>query len=169
MEPNKPKAYADMSLSELVIVYNAMANSPVGKSCELKAVQNFRDKNTAVRRCTGAEVMIRAATKTPDAIERLNGKVPADAKPKEKEKKTKSEFGVRSGTNREKLIQAMLREPPKTAYELSEALYGDPDKVGAMKMVMKGIIVAIEKGELPYTIVKEKDERGTTYVLKEKN
>jgi hypothetical protein len=155
MVGNTPKAYVDMSLSELVVMYNQMANSPVGKSCGLKAVQNFRDKATGVRRCTGAEVQIRAAAH-------------AESKPivdSERPKKEKGAFGVRVGTNRDKLIQLMLKLPPKTAYELAQELYGDADKVGAMKMVMKGIIVSIEKGQLPYKIVKEKGSKGTTYAL----
>lgn len=154
---NKAKAYADMSISELVNAYNSMASSPVGKSCELKPVQSFRDKGTAVRRCTSAEVMIRAASKEDSTSNKVESS--------RKEPKPKSHMGVREGTYREKLIAAMLKEPPKTAQQLSQAVYGTEDKVGAVKMVMKGIIVAIDKGSLPYKIVRAKSEGGTTYQL----
>jgi hypothetical protein len=161
MVGNTPKAYVDMSLSELVVMYNQMANSPVGQSCGLKAVQNFRDKATGVRRCTGAEVQIRAAAHAEKPVATKSKPIVDSERPK----KEKSAFGVRAGTNRDKLIQLMLKLPPKTAHELAQELYGDADKVGAMKMVMKGIIVSIEKGQLPYKIVKEKGSKGTTYAL----
>jgi hypothetical protein len=81
-------------------------------------------------------------------------------------KKNKNDWGIREGTNRDRLIRAMLKEPPKTLAQLAEAVYGDPTKVGAVSMVLKGISVTIDKGGLPYTIVKSKGEGGTTYALK---
>jgi hypothetical protein len=155
---NKAKAYTDMSLSELVAVHNQMANSPVGKMCGLEPVSSFRDKATAVRRCTGAEVKIRAASHA-DKEPKAKAEEKAKAKPK-------SEMGVREGTNRDKLIKAMLKQPPKTLAQLAEAVYGDSTKVGAISMVLKGISVTIDKGKLPYSIVKNKGEGGTTYELK---
>lgn len=157
---NKPKAYLDMSLSELVIIHNQMANSPVGQSCGLKPVQSFRDKATAVRRCTSVEVQIRAAVES-DRHERKEPKAKEAPQPK-----PKTEWGVRTGTNREKLIAAMLKEPPKTLAQLADAVYGDASKTGAISMVLKGVIVTIKKGELPYEVVKAKSEGGTTYSLK---
>jgi hypothetical protein len=156
----QPKAYVDMTLSELVITHNQMANSPIGKDCGLAPVQSFRDKATAVRRCTGAEVRIKAVS-SEQRKPISDGKVSSVEK-----KKQKNDWGIREGTNRDRLIKAMLKEPPKTLAQLAQAVYGDATKVGAISMVLKGITVTIDKGQLPYSVVKSKAEGGTTYALK---
>jgi hypothetical protein len=146
----EPKIFAEMSLSELVKEHNAMATSTVGQSCGLKPVQSFRDKATAVRRCTGAEVRIRS----------VNGKEEPEEAPRPA-KKAK----VRKGTHKERLIKVLLQHPPKTLAQMAEAVYGDATKVGAIGMVLQGVNVAIKKGTLPYTLAKLKTGRTTVYAL----
>lgn len=72
------------------------------------------------------------------------------------------QFGQRAGTNRESLLNALHAELGKQIpiSSLWISVYGESAvDAGKLGQVMKGLLVAIEKGALPYEIRKDKDEK----------
>lgn len=144
------KQISEMNGSELVAEYNRLAIA-AGQ----KPVKRFADRKSAVRR-----------------IALLNGAAPKKEEKKEKkakeEKRSKIgvEFNVRSGTNREKLLEVLNANLKKqvTMRELLKSVYGSTaeDKQGAIHMVKNGLKAMIDNGKLPYKVVRGKDEKKET-------
>jgi uncharacterized protein YukJ len=131
-----------MNGTELVAEYNRLADKPV---------KRFASRKDALKR-------IAALKKSP--------------KKKENDKRSKIviEFNVRSGTNREKLLDTLYSnfKKPVLKRDLLKSVYGSvsEDNKGAIQMVMKGLYFIIDKEKLPYKIVKEKnDQKETTFGL----
>jgi hypothetical protein len=87
-------------------------------------------------------------------------KAPSGSGLVDKHDKIVAKFACKDGTNKQKLLLAMIAysAEPATAEFYAREVYGDEAKVGALSSVLKGLEVAIEKGRLPYGI--EKSEKG---------
>ena len=139
-----------MNGTQLVAEYNRLASS-VGA----KPVKRFATRAAAVKRIAAIKAEASPATKA---------KVKKEKKTKEeKRSKIGVEFNVQSGSNREKMLEALHAnyKKPVTVRDLQKSVYGSVsgDNKGAVNMVMRGMFVMITKGKLPYKIVKEKNEQ----------
>jgi hypothetical protein len=143
------KSVNEMTGPELVVEFNRLAGLNGGKS-----VKRFSTRKAALKRIAGFN-----STKVSDK-----------KKKEEKRSKIGVEFNVRSGTNREKLLEALNAnyKKPVTKRDLLKAVYGSTsdENKSAVDMVMKGLYFMINKDKLPYKIVKEKNEqKETTFAL----
>jgi hypothetical protein len=83
------------------------------------------------------------------------------------------EFGVRDGTNRARLVRALAANfgKPVPIEKLVKATYGARAPVSSkskLAMVIGGAHLMIQKNRLPYRIIKERTEDGTTVALAKK-
>lgn len=142
------KRINEMNGSELVVEYNRLA-----AAAGHKLVKRFADRKSAIRRI---------ASLSP----KTNGSKKAEKEKKETRSKIGVEFNVRSGTNREKLLEALYVNFKKqvTKRELLKEVYGSTaeDNQVAILMVMKGLNSMIDKDKLPYKVVRGKDEKKET-------
>lgn len=175
--------YTEMNSAQLVAAYNQMAGSPEGLAVNLRPVIKFTDKATGVARCEKAASSIQAWTKGQQ--EEDNRKVKDTEVAKEKVAKAPKEpkapkvkvakepavqngtWGTREGSNRDKLIQRMLRNENTqiSSADLAQAVYGDPKSTGPLGMVLKGVVDVIKKTAQPYDLKKSKDESGISFGL----
>lgn len=100
---------------------------------------------------------------------------PAATASGEKSKKTgtiRDQFGLREGTNRAKLVDALLAAKGKALplSALLKATYGNTkeENAGAIKMVLKGVQMMIDANKIKLTLVKTKDGKEMTFALKAK-
>lgn len=108
----------------------------------------------------------------------LAGKVKPQPLPKssgQEPKKTgtiRDQFGLREGSNREKLVDCLLeaKGKPVPITALLKAVYGNTNEEGktALNMVLKGIQTMINKNKIKLEIIKTKTEKGLTIALKAK-
>lgn len=81
-------------------------------------------------------------------------------------------FGLREGSNRQKLVDCLLGAKGKAVpvAALLKATYGSSkdELKSSLNMVLKGMTDTIAKGKIKLTLVKEKDDKGMTYALKAK-
>lgn len=84
----------------------------------------------------------------------------------------RDQFGLREGTNREKLVDALLAAKGKAlgVSALLKATYGNAkeENKGALMMVMKGVQIMIDKNKIKLTLVKAKEGKEMTFALKTK-
>lgn len=85
----------------------------------------------------------------------------------------REQFGLREGTNREKLVDALLAAKGKaqTVSQLLKATYGNAkeENKGALMMVMKGVQIMIDKNKIKLSLIKGKTEdKEMTFALKAK-
>ena len=137
------KAVSEMNGPELVAEFNRLASTN-GQ----KPVKRFATRKVALK-------------KEPT----VKGKAPKDKKVPKEDKRSKIgvEFNVRAGTNREKLLDALYDsyKKPITKRDLMKAVYGNvaDENKAAVQMVMNGLYYMIDKGKLPYKIMKQKNEQ----------
>jgi hypothetical protein len=139
------KAVSEMSGPELVAEYNRLSNGA-------KPVKRFASRKVAMKKI--AELKKQPSTKK-------------EAKKKEdKRSKIGIEFNVRAGTNREKLLETLHSnfKKPVTKRDILKSVYGSAsdENKGAVQMVMKGLYFMIDKGKLPYKIVRDRNEQKET-------
>lgn len=143
------KAVSEMNGPELVAEFNRLASTN-GQ----KPVKRFATRKAALKR-------IVALKKEPT----VKGKAPKAKKAPKEDKRSKIgvEFNVRAGTNREKLLDALYDsyKKPITKRDLMKAVYGNvaDENKAAVQMVMNGLYYMIDKGKLPYKIMKQKNEQ----------
>lgn len=81
-------------------------------------------------------------------------------------------FGLREGSNREKLVDCLLaaKGKPVAISDLLKAVYGSTKEEGKgpLNMVLKGMGDMIAKNKIKMDIVKAKDDKGVTIALKAK-
>lgn len=84
----------------------------------------------------------------------------------------RDQFGLREGSNRAKLVDALLaaKGKPVAISGLLKAVYGNTKEEGksALNMVLKGMSDMIVKNKIKMQIVRERDEKGGTIALKSK-
>jgi len=154
----KMKDYAEMSLTELAEAYNKIS----GKD----PIKKFKDKATGLKRMAEAQSAKAAAAAAKPASDVVR-------KPKKEkvgsENKLAAEFNARVGTNREKVIIALDENFKKQVpiNTLLKAVYGsqNQENIGALKMVISGVPIMIDKYKLPYELKKEKVDGTETYGL----
>jgi hypothetical protein len=106
-----PNAKGEKTVPEMTVEYNAICNSPAGKSLGLKQIVKFRDSASAQARLKQVWAKIHAMAETSETK--------APKAPKEKVKKERlpfthahgaivEEFDFRCGSNREKLLHLLL-------------------------------------------------------------
>jgi len=145
------KSVSEMSGSELVVEFNRLAIA-AGQ----KPVKRFGDRKSALRRISALKPKTNGA------------KAPKKTKAVKEDKRSKIgvEFNVRSGSLREKLLEALHAhyKHPVTKRDLLKSVYGSAseDNQGAILMVMKGIHFMIDKYKLPYKVVTGKNEKKET-------
>lgn len=150
------KNVSEMSSSELVTEFNRLA-----ATAGLKPVKRFADRKSAIKRISALKPKTNGA------------KAPKKVAKEDKRSKIGVEFNVRSGTNREKLLEALHANyrKPVTKRELLKTVYGSQseDNQVAILMVMKGLNGMISKDRLPYKVVRGKnDKKETTFALQPK-
>lgn len=105
----------------------------------------------------------RASRSKSKAKRNAKAKKPATAKTKEETRsKIGIEFNVRSGTNREKLLEVLHKNFKKqvSKRDLMKAVYGKENP--AINMVMGGIRWMIDKDKLPYKVISDRNEQKET-------
>lgn len=118
------------------------------------------------------------ATKTKKAV--AKNVVKASAKKataaKTEVKKTgtvRDQFGLREGTARAKLVDALLAAKGKPVYvkDLLKAVYGkaDDEWKTALNMVLQGMKGMINTNKIKMEITRDKDDKGTMIALKSKS
>lgn len=145
------KSPKDMSGPELVAAYNVLAPR-VGAS----PVAKFKDLKTGIRRL--------------EELKKQQNKAPEKTPPSDARGKMLFNFGVREGTNREKVLGALWENKGKATPRkvLLKAVYGNvsEENVGALSMVLKGLMDKINTSKLPYSIDKGKTEdKEVTYAF----
>ena len=130
----------EKSLSELTNEYNALAQK-AGK----KTVKKLRDVKSAAKKIAALRGSSSSSKSvTPDARSAIS-----------------KEFDCRSGTNREKLVEALASSKGKQVprSDLLKSVYGNQkeENIGPLGMVLKGMAVMIKEGRLPYKIERTKD------------
>lgn len=84
----------------------------------------------------------------------------------------RDQFELRAGSNKEKLVDALLAAKGKALgmSALLKATYGNSkeENKGALMMVMKGVTGSIENNKIKLTLVKAKEGKETTFALKAK-
>lgn len=213
MTANVAKSFSEMSGPELVIAFNEMVNSQLGKELGAKAVQRFADRESGLKRIEALASSIRARV---GGLKRVEDEEPQQAPPKvktttpsepavapqndEDEMATKAKaaktavkrsavqaaapaprtkagqalaaFGARESSNRERLLTRLTESINKQVplVELIKATYGNQkeENKGPLGMVLKGVQIMIDKGKLPYKLIKEKADGEISYGLHEK-
>lgn len=79
----------------------------------------------------------------------------------------RSAFEVRSGSNRELLLNALIKKfgKPVSAEDLATAVYDDAEQTGPLAMVMKGLLMTIDSKKLKYVITKSKEGKNVTFTF----
>ena len=158
----------------LVAKFNEMAESEAGKALGVTPVKRFKDQQTGVKRCEKLEATINGTKEEEQPVAKKAAKKKSITKPKKVEPsgnqtKIAIEFDAREGTNKEKLINALYDSYKKQVpvSQLLKKVYGsmNEENKGALGMVMKGVIVAIKKHKLSYSLIKEKNEKELTFGL----
>lgn len=84
----------------------------------------------------------------------------------------RDQFGLREGSNREKLVDCLLeaKGKPVAIAGLLKAVYGSAKEEGKgpLNMVLKGTQDMIDKNKIKMEIVRAKDDKGVTIALKAK-
>lgn len=116
------------------------------------------------------------ATKSKKAA-KVNGKAKATAKAAAPVKAPgkggiREAFGLREGTNKAKIVDALLEAKGKalSVGAILKAAYGSAkeDNMGALTMALKGVQATIAKNKIKYELIRNKDEKGVTFALKTK-
>ncbi len=149
------KAVSEMTSSELVTEFNRLA-----VAAGQKPVKRFADRKSAMKRIAALKPKTNGA------------KAPKKVK-EDKRSKIGVEFNVRSGSNRETLLETLHANyrKPVTKRELLKAVYGSQseDNQVAILMVMRGLEQMISDGRLPYKVLRGKnDKKETTFALQPK-
>lgn len=84
----------------------------------------------------------------------------------------RDQFGLREGSNRERLVDALLaaKGKPVPISGLLKAVYGNTKEEGKgpLNMVLKGMQDMIAKNKIKMEIIRAKDDKGVTIALKAK-
>lgn len=177
----------EMTGPDLVKAYNELAVIAVGLGIKVETVKRFSDQKTGIKRVdelykvvcekSGKEEVDMATTaskkkgaaKKKAAPKKTAAKKAAKSKePKKKADGIAGECGVRAGSNRELLLKRLAQDKGKQVpvQYLVTAVYGAKEgSVGAVSLVMKGLIVNLKSSKAPYEIRKNKDDKGITYGL----
>lgn len=135
------KSLSEMAGPELVSEFNRRAAVR-----GLPAVKRFSDRKTAIKR-----------------IEALDTVVPSKPTLVIDGSKVVNDFGVRKGTNRQKVLDQLFadfgKQVPRRALLLTLYSSDSESNVGALNMVFSGLFALIKKKRLSYKIVKEKKEK----------
>lgn len=152
---------SEMNGPQLVEEYNKLAALNGAKP-----VKRFASTAAGLKRIEALkEGKVKVAKPKKEKVAKEKKPKVAKVKKEKEEKRSKIgiEFDVRSGSKREKLLEAMHSnyKKPLTGRELLKLVYGSTseDNKGAVNMVMRGLDVMITNGKLPYKIVKEKNEQ----------
>jgi len=144
---------------DIVRTYNDLANSDRGKELNARTVQRFSDRNTAIKRIEALRSSIKAREK---GLKMEEGK----------SKATQATTGLDSfqaceGTNRMRLIKCLLenlnRMVPMDVLLAATYQRSADDMRGAIKAVLNGVRIMIDKHKLDYELKKE----GKSYGLYE--
>ena len=76
-------------------------------------------------------------------------------------------FGARPGTNRARLLDRLAKNlgKPVAVADLSKAVYGKEDQVGALAMVLKGAFWMIATRKTGHKLTKGGERGAVTYTL----
>lgn len=100
---------------------------------------------------------------------------PKKAEPKNAPKKTgtiRDQFGLREGSHRAKLVDALLEAKGKPVYvkDLLKKVYGksDDDYKIALNMVLLGMKGMISNNKIKMEVTRDRDDKGAMIALKTK-
>jgi len=105
----------------------------------------------------------------PDAVwdpKKVKWVVPVSAKYSGPGGPVLAEFKTKHGTNRERCITRLVRDLGKTVSysDLLETVYGNPHaELGPLRMVIKGMLMSIDRDKLPYRLTE--DKKAKTFKL----
>ncbi len=165
MDTKKQVSVASISKKEAsTIPANTTSNKEHTMATKAAKKTTSKATKTASKAGKGTKAQVKAKTPSP---------VSSSGKELAKKGTVRDFFELREGSNKEKLVDALLGAKGKAlgVTALLKATYGNgkEENKGALMMVMKGVSASIEKNKIKMTLVKEKMAgEEMTFALKAK-